>query len=72
MKIDMTIPPIYRRVRKKGDFNTPSVFLFLKKETAALTVIKTAVRQLHFGAHDDTAAKQRFFSFPLGGFYCLA
>lgn len=29
-KKDTAIPPRYRRIPKKGDFNTPSVFPFLK------------------------------------------
>ena len=38
---DMTIPPGYRRVLKKGEFNTPSVIQFLKKENGGF--ISTAV-----------------------------
>ena len=35
-KKDTAIPPGHRRILKKGDFNTPPVFLFFKKKTAAL------------------------------------
>lgn len=35
MKKDTTIPPEHRRILKKGRFNTPPVFSFFKKKTAA-------------------------------------
>jgi len=31
----MALPPRYRRILKKGDFNTPSDFSFFIRETAA-------------------------------------
>jgi len=34
--MNTAIPPRHRRVLKKGDFNTPSVFSFLKKENGGL------------------------------------
>ena len=34
-KKDTAIPPGHRRILKKGDFNTPLVFSFFEKKTAA-------------------------------------
>lgn len=36
MKKDTAIPPRYRRILKKGDFNTPPVFSFFQTEYSGL------------------------------------
>ena len=53
---------------KKGDFNTPSVFLFLKKKTAALIVMsKPPLGSLYFvWAHENPTASTTVFLFPFG------
>ncbi|MFR3687474.1 MAG: hypothetical protein ACLTXM_20855, partial [Enterococcus sp.] len=52
----------------KGDFNTPSVFLFLKKKTAALIVMsKPPLGSLYFvWAHENPTASTTVFLFPFG------
>ena len=62
-KKDTAIPPGNRRVLKKGDFNTPSVFLLFEKKTAAWNCyFKTAVRLLYFVlAHEYPAAETTVF-----------
>ncbi|MEE0770253.1 MAG: hypothetical protein U0M11_02535, partial [Acutalibacteraceae bacterium] len=57
---------------KKGDFNTPSVFSFLKMKTAALIVIsKPPLGRLYSVRRVKTLPPNNgFFYFPLGG-YCL-
>ena len=39
MKKDTAIPPRYRRILKKGDFNTPPVFSFFQKENGGLKLL---------------------------------
>lgn len=38
-KMNTAIPPRYRRILKKGDFNKPSVFSFFKKKTAVWNLL---------------------------------
>jgi len=54
---------------KKGDFNTPPVNPFLKKENGGFDpYFKTAARLSVFcWAHERSAAKQRFFLLLQGG-----
>lgn len=72
-KMDTAIPPRYRRVLKKGDFNTPSVFLFFKrKRRSEICYFKTAVRLLYFVlAHKYPATETTVFLFPLGGYILI-
>ena len=52
---------------KIGAFNTPSVFRFFKKTAALIYYSKPPQGFLYFvGAHERTAAKQRFFLFTVG------
>ena len=52
---------------KKGNFNTPSVFLFFKrKRRSEICYFKTAVRLLYFVlAHRYSAAETTVFFIPL-------
>ena len=52
---------------KKGDFNTPSVFLFFKrKRRSEICYFKTAVRLLYFVlAHEYPATETTVFFIPL-------
>ena len=54
---------------KKGDLNTPSVFLFLKKKTAALIIIpKPPLGRLYSVRRVKTLPPNNvFFYFPLDG-----
>ena len=58
---------------KKGDFNTPSVFLFFKrKRRSEICYFKTAVRLLYFVlAHEYPATETTVFLFPLGGYILI-
>ena len=57
----------------KGDFNTPSVFLFLKKKTAALIVMsKPPLGSPYFvWAHENPTASTTFFFISVWAFRCI-
>lgn len=55
---------------KMGEFNTPSVSQFFQKENGGLKLLFQNRRKatIFCWAHERSAAKQRFFLFPLDGF----
>ena len=69
---EKTHTDVYKRQAvslKKGDLNTPSVFLFLKKKTAALIIIpKPPLGRLYSVRRVKTLPPNNvFFYFPLDG-----